>query len=212
MRNSKLIAILFGINERKRNHALYLQGLRVYTALSFSGKDLVYSGLYSYNDFMEKMNYHIDIQNVSQDPLPVANETLEHWVVRTLEPHQTRAELTLRFVDTAEMIELNHTYRKQNKVTNVLAFPATYPEEIELDYPLLGDIIICPKVLLDESQSFNTDLVAHWAHIVIHGVLHLLGYDHIIDTDELVMRQIEINLLHDLGYNNPYNPEDNILE
>lgn len=158
------------------------------------------------------MNYCVDIQHACSVPLPVSDETLQHWVALTLDSFQNRAELTLRFVDAAEMIELNHTYRKQSKVTNVLAFPASHPEEVELDYPLLGDVIICPSVLQTESVELNTPLEAHWAHIVIHGVLHLLGYDHIIETDAAIMRPIEVNLLNQLGFDNPYKTEDNNLE
>ncbi len=150
------------------------------------------------------MNYHIDIQHACHDPLPVSNETLTHWVISTIKSHKERAELTLRFVDIAEITALNHTYRKQNKATNVLAFPASHPPELQLDYPLLGDVIICPAVLQNESQSLKTNLDAHWAHIVIHGVLHLLGYDHIIETDAEKMRSLEINLLNDFGFDNPY--------
>ena len=76
-------------------------------------------------------------------------------------------------------------YRKINKATNVLAFPASYPDDIALDFPLLGDVIICPKILLEESHALNKPLSAHWAHIVIHGVLHLLGYDQIKDDASL---------------------------
>ncbi len=158
------------------------------------------------------MTYCVDIQHASSAPLPVSDETLQRWVALTLQSYQDSAELTLRFVDAPEMIELNHTYRKQNKVTNVLAFPASHPDDIELDYPLLGDVIICPSVLLAESNELKTNLEAHWAHIVIHGVLHLLGYDHIIEADAAIMRPIEISLLNELGYDNPYKTEDNTLE
>jgi probable rRNA maturation factor len=158
------------------------------------------------------MNYYIDIQHACDAPLPFSDETIKHWVTLTLLPHKNSAELTLRFVDAPEMTELNHTYRKQNKVTNVLAFPSSYPAEIELDYPLLGDVIICPSVLLDESQQLETPLEAHWAHIVIHGVLHLLGYDHIIESDALIMRPLEIDVLAKLGFDNPYKTEEDNLE
>ena len=156
------------------------------------------------------MNYYVDIQHACDSPLPVSDETLKRWVNLTLKSYRERAELTLRFVNATEMTALNSTYRQQNKVTNVLAFPATYPEDIELDYPLLGDVIICPEVLQEESQTLNTPLEAHWAHIIIHGVLHLLGYDHIEEKDADIMRPIEIKLLNELGYDNPY--KDNSLE
>ncbi len=158
------------------------------------------------------MNYYVDIQHECSDSVPVSDETLTNWVTLSLKSHREKAELTLRFVDAPEMIELNHAYRKQNKVTNVLAFPATLPKDIELDFPLLGDIIICPSVLRDESQSLHIGLNAHWAHIVIHGVLHLLGYDHINDSDTEIMQRLEISLLSTLGFANPYQTEEDTLE
>ncbi len=106
------------------------------------------------------------------------------------------------------MTSLNYTYRKQNKPTNVLAFPQQLPDVVEMDYPLLGDVIICPAVLATEASPSR--LTAHWAHIVIHGVLHLLGYDHIQPQEALVMKEQEIALLAKLGYDNPYLEDQNL--
>ena len=157
-------------------------------------------------------NYYVDIQQATTNSLPVSNEALEHWVIQTLKPHLACAELTLRFVSPSEMTTLNSTYRKINKVTNVLAFPASHQPNIELDYSFIGDIIICPDVLQEESVVQNIPLEAHWAHIVIHGVLHLLGYDHILEDDAAKMRPIEIQRLNELGYNNPYQTQENTIE
>jgi len=150
------------------------------------------------------MNYHIDIQHASEAPIPVTDATLTSWATYALNGLKDTAELTLRFVDTAEITHLNHEYRKINKATNVLAFPASYPKDIALDYPLLGDIVICPQVLLEESISLKKPLVAHWAHIVIHGVLHLLDYDHIEEAETKIMQTKEIELLLGLGFEDPY--------
>lgn len=150
------------------------------------------------------MNYHIDIQHASAETPPVSDEILINWAEIPLVSRCDAAELTLRFVDPEEITQLNHLYRKKNQATNVLAFPATYPENIELEYPLLGDIIVCPVVLKQESQTLNKPLTAHWAHIVIHGVLHLLGYDHIEEDETTKMQAIEIELLAQLGFDNPY--------
>ncbi|CEG56809.1 rRNA maturation RNase YbeY [Legionella fallonii] len=158
------------------------------------------------------MTYHIDLQNATDTPLPLADGELISLAELALRDHQDDAELTIRLVNSDEMIFLNHTYRKQNKPTNVLAFPSSVPEHVELEYPLLGDIIICPEVLLAESQQLNKSLKEHWSLIVIHGVLHLLGYDHIKEDEASVMQSLEIKLLNELGYSNPYDLEVNDLE
>lgn len=158
------------------------------------------------------MNYHIDLQHACHDSIPVPDELLIRWAELTLANDMESAELTLRLVDEEEITHLNHTYRKQNKPTNVLAFPSSLPEGITLDFPLLGDVIICPSVLHKESQELGKSLDEHWAHIVIHGVLHLLGYDHIKDNDAEIMQAIEIKILANLGFTNPYHIEGNHFE
>ncbi len=150
------------------------------------------------------INFHIDIQHVSDDSIPVTDEVIIHWVNSALESLRNQYELTIRLVNEFEMIELNHQYRNKNKVTNVLSFPSSHPAHVELDFPFLGDIIICPSVLKEESIISNIDIQAHWAHIVIHGVLHLLGYDHIIEQDAKIMQDLEIKILKKLNFSNPY--------
>ncbi|KTC78302.1 rRNA maturation RNase YbeY [Legionella brunensis] len=158
------------------------------------------------------MSYHIDLQLACEEAIPVDKNSLISWAQLPLIEHLDSAELTLRLVDKEEIRQLNHTYRNQDKATNVLAFPSTIPDNIELEYPLLGDVIICPAVLQAESIDLDKPLTAHWAHIVIHGVLHLLGYDHIENNDKEIMQALEIKLLAKLGFANPYQPEDNHLE
>jgi len=158
------------------------------------------------------MNYHIDIQNASDEDLPVSEEEITRLASLALKNYAKDAELTIRLVTPEEMTYLNHTYRKQNKTTNVLAFPSTIPADIQLKYPLLGDVIICPQVLVAESKQLKKTLEEHWALILIHGILHLLGYDHIKDDDATMMQTIEIKLLAELGYVNPYDTEENELE
>jgi probable rRNA maturation factor len=155
------------------------------------------------------MTYYIDIQNASDTVLPLNDSELTQLASLALRDHKDHAELTLRFVTTDEMIDLNTTYRKQAKTTNVLAFPCTLPDGVSLECPLLGDVIICPQVLQEESLAQNKELRAHWSLIVIHGVLHLLGYDHIKDEDAVIMQAVEIKLLKEMGYDNPYLIEDN---
>lgn len=154
------------------------------------------------------MHYYIDIQKATDEILPVNDADLELWVSKALIDHMPEAEITLRIVDEAEITQLNTEYRKQPKSTNVLSFPFSLPEGVTLDCPLLGDVIICPAVLARESIDEARPLKAHWAHIVIHGVLHLLGYDHIEEADARRMQALETTILSNLGYANPYNAED----
>lgn len=154
------------------------------------------------------MKHHIDIQHASDEPTPVNDETLIFWATRPLQTIKA-AELTLRLVSIEDITVLNRTYRKHAKPTNVLAFPSNLPKAVTLQYPFLGDVIICPGVLKQESEVQNKALKAHWAHIIIHGVLHLLGYDHIKDQEAERMQAVEIELLASLGFPNPYLTKDN---
>lgn len=158
------------------------------------------------------MSYYIDIQHASEEVIPLSDERLGQCAELPLHEHKSTAELTLRLVDAEEMTQLNNDYRKQNKVTNVLAFPSAIPDTVELDFPFLGDVIICPTVLAQESLELGKSLEAHWTHIVIHGVLHLLGYDHIKEEDAEIMQALETQLLAELGFSDPYQKEDNNLE
>lgn len=158
------------------------------------------------------MSKNIDIQLQTALPPDITKKKLAEWVRLALEPEHSQYEVTLRIVNSSEIQTLNRTYRQQDKPTNVLAFPSTLPQEIMKFHPFLGDIIICPEVLNVESEAQHVSLTAHWAHIVIHGVLHLLGYDHITDHEAQEMQNLEILLLHKLGFNNPYHPEDISIE
>lgn len=152
-------------------------------------------------------DFIVDIQHnyaSSTSQLP-EDSLLQHWVCSVLVHEQLpAAELTLRFVDETEMQHLNAQYRGKNMPTNVLSFPANIPDDIELDAPLLGDIILCVPVIEREAQEQDKELFAHWAHMVIHGTLHLLGYDHLDDKDADIMEAKEIHLLQQLHYPNPY--------
>ncbi len=117
------------------------------------------------------------------------------------------SELTIRLVDEAEGLELNSTYRHKDYATNVLSFPADVPDEL-LDIPLLGDLVICAPVVAREALEQRKPLQAHWAHLVIHGCLHLLGYDHIDDAEAEEMETLERELLAELGHPDPYACDD----
>jgi probable rRNA maturation factor len=111
-------------------------------------------------------------------------------------------ELTIRLVNSEESQQLNMQYRGKDKPTNVLSFPFEVPEGIELN--LLGDLIICIEVMKQEAQDQKKSLFDHWAHLVIHGCLHLVGFDHISDSEAVEMESIEIAVLAKLGIKNPY--------
>ncbi|MBU2985253.1 rRNA maturation RNase YbeY [Saccharophagus degradans] len=146
----------------------------------------------------------IDIQQASTSDasqLP-SDEQFEIWVEAALQQRMSEAELSVRIVDEDESQALNLHYRGKDKPTNVLSFPCELPDGVEL--PLLGDLVICAQVVAKEALEQGKLLHAHWAHMVVHGTLHLLGYDHIDDGEAEEMEAIEIQVLLELGYPNPY--------
>ena len=158
------------------------------------------------------MTYRIDIQHACSSKIPITDDLIMRWAKTTLHAIQPKAELTIRLVDPEEMIHLNHIYRQQHKPTNVLAFPVNLPKTVRLVRPLLGDVVICSQVLLEESQAQSIPLDAHWAHIVIHGILHLVGYDHIKPEEARIMEEREVALLTALGYADPYQQDKHLDE
>ena len=124
------------------------------------------------------------------------------WAAAALTGRRQEAELSIRLVDEAESQSLNRDYRGKDKPTNVLSFPAELPAELEL--PLLGDLVVCRQVVEREAAEQNKAAHDHWAHMIIHGTLHLLGFDHIDDDDAERMETLEIVLLGQLGIDNPY--------
>ncbi|GGW53834.1 rRNA maturation RNase YbeY [Alishewanella tabrizica] len=152
------------------------------------------------------MSIILDLQIASQaTDLPTASQ-FQHWLEAAVLPFQQEAEVTIRIVDEAESQQLNYQYRAKDKPTNVLSFPFQCPPGIEL--PLLGDLVICAQVVASEAAEQGKVPAAHWAHMVIHGCLHLLGFDHINDDDAAEMEVEEIQILQQLGVNNPYLLDD----
>ena len=147
------------------------------------------------------MAIELDFQVAGDWPgLPTADD-VETWVRAALQGRED-AELTVRIVGRPESRELNRSYRGKDTETNVLSFPAEFPEGIDL--PLLGDIVICAPLVADEASAQGKPLLNHWAHLTVHGVLHLLGYDHQEDDEAEEMEMLETGLLGSLGIPDPY--------
>lgn len=145
----------------------------------------------------------LDLQLACEDNTGLPDESqFQTWLDAVIPQFQEESEVTIRLVDTAESHELNLTYRGMDKPTNVLSFPFEAPPGMEMS--LLGDLIICRQVVEREAKEQNVSLDSHWAHMVVHGSLHLLGYDHIEDEEAEEMEGIETEIMLALGYEDPY--------
>ncbi|RNC77153.1 rRNA maturation RNase YbeY [Piscirickettsia salmonis] len=154
-------------------------------------------------EFQNGLNAH------SSDTLSMrlpSEEAMSRWVEYAIRGRRQAAELCVRIVEKDEIHALNATYRHKDQPTNVLSFPAELPKELKS--PLLGDIVICKAIVEQEAIEQEKLLEAHWAHMLVHGVLHLLGFDHIDDKDADAMETLEIDILSQLGYANPYQQKE----
>ena len=149
------------------------------------------------------LNLLTEIQHASHDtPLP-SDDEIQTWARIALDERVPEdSECCIRLVDKAEIQSLNRTYRSQDKPTNVLSFPADLPEGLPLS--LLGDIVICPAVVLEEAIAQNKPYPHHFAHMVVHGCLHLLGYDHVTPEQADIMEPLEVDILASIPIPNPY--------
>ncbi len=147
----------------------------------------------------------LDIQRESDEDCP-DDKRLRHVTEQALRvvdgASPAEREISLRIVSSAEMQGLNARYRGRDYATNVLSFPAELPPGVET--PLLGDIVVCAAVVAREAHEQNKPIEAHWDHMLVHGVLHLLGHDHEADDEALVMENLERRILADLGWPDPY--------
>lgn len=141
------------------------------------------------------------LNNDTQSECP-SIEQFNTWVNTAIEHHGDFFQVSIEVVDKSTSQDLNNTYREKDHPTNVLSFPLELPEFVKED--LIGDLAICAEVVEEEAKQQNKTLQNHWAHLTIHGTLHLLGYDHIEDEEAKIMENLEIELLSNLGIANPY--------
>jgi probable rRNA maturation factor len=148
------------------------------------------------------MAIRIDLQNDADLPGIPAELQFRNWVEAALQQSYSRFEQTIRVVDMTESRSLNKRYRAKDAPTNVLAFAdrAEY-----LDYDCLGDLVICAPLVTSEAEIRGRTVESHWAHLVVHGMLHLQGFDHAEAAETERMEALEIKILDSLGYANPYN-------
>ncbi|MES2211597.1 MAG: rRNA maturation RNase YbeY [Pseudomonadota bacterium] len=130
------------------------------------------------------------------------DEQFIQWTKLALSKKCAHKSVYIRLITEPEMQTLNLTYRHKDKSTNILSFPFDVPPDIP--YHHLGDLVICPAVVIREADEQGKSADAHWAHMTIHGTLHLQGYDHEDPDEATVMESLEVELLSQIGYANPY--------
>ena len=146
-------------------------------------------------------NAIIDVDNASGEEAPEP-PSIRHWVCTALGNQKPEAEVSVRIVSAAESAELNLHYRGKEGPTNVLSFPADIPDYVEST--LLGDMVICAAIVRKEAIEQHKTLEAHWAHMLVHGTLHLLGHDHIKEDEAEAMEALETTILCELNFPPPY--------
>jgi probable rRNA maturation factor len=155
------------------------------------------------------MTITIDLQNDAALKNVPRRQQFHKWVTAALQESHSELEQTIRIVDEKESSDLNSRYRDKKSSTNVLAFPG---DSGLLDYDCLGDLVICAPIVVAEATAQGKPVEAHWAHLVVHGMLHLQGFDHNKDDETAQMEALEIKILDTLGYTNPYNDSGNSLQ
>jgi probable rRNA maturation factor len=144
----------------------------------------------------------VDVQIASEMPVLPSVEQFVAWAGAALSGVEGDVELSVRVVDEPESSELNQAYRDVAGPTNVLAFPFEAPDHVPV--PLLGDVVICAPVVCRQARDQNKPADAHFAHMIIHGTLHLLGYDHEAEAQAASMESEERRVLAALGFPDPY--------
>jgi probable rRNA maturation factor len=148
----------------------------------------------------------IEVQRISEDPGVPDERQIRDWIAAALRGRAGRRELTVRLVDEGESARLNREYRGKEGATNVLSFPLEMPPEAGIPY--LGDLVLCVPVVRREAADQGKSLNAHYAHMLVHGSLHLLGYDHRSRQQAREMEAVEVGIMKELGFPNPYEAHD----
>ena len=155
-----------------------------------------------------EVDVQLALDQAGQASVPNAH-TIQCWVdaaLQVAEQKTTATQMTVRIVERDEIVELNEQFRQKNGPTNVLSFPfePTPGMPAELAEPELGDVVVCAAVVEQEAREQNKTSEAHWAHMIVHGSLHLLGYDHIKEDEAKQMEALEVDVLARLGFADPY--------
>jgi probable rRNA maturation factor len=157
---------------------------------------------------MKKAKINLTIQNYAEWHGLPPYAILYFWLQRSLMPTIKTADITLRIIKAKESTELNSRFRQQNNPTNILSFCYSDANDIHLTNELIGDLALCPEVFEQEVMTLSRSHAHHLAHLLVHGMLHLQGYDHENDQDAMHMENTEISLLQQMGFANPYLIQD----
>ena len=155
-----------------------------------------------------RVDVQMAIDSTAQHRVPNA-EAIQTWAdaaIKQAGMDQSEKLMTVRIVEVEEITQLNEQYRQKAGATNVLSFPFEWPPEVpeEARDGSLGDLVICASVVEKEAETQHKSIEAHWAHMLVHGTLHLLGYDHMTDDEAQQMEKEEITVLNSFSYANPY--------
>jgi len=161
-----------------------------------------------------QVDVQVAVDDAAQKWMPSA-EAIKRWASAAVkaaeldqaeQSDQTEEQMTVRIVDVDEITQLNTQYRQKTGATNVLSFPFEWPDEVPVEArdASLGDLVICAAVVEQEAEAQQKSLEAHWAHMIVHGTFHLLGYDHLTNDEAQQMEAKEILVLNGFGYANPY--------
>ena len=158
---------------------------------------------------IQKQRLQLHIDNASSAQVP-SDADFFRWTWQAMKPYYRKAEISLVLLDADEAQAYNRDYRGRDYATNVLSFAQDELDEFALQAAdtLYGDLIICPQVVEKEAAEQGKSMQEHYAHLTVHGMLHLIGFDHIEDEEAEEMEALEIRILHQLGYDNPYSQDE----